>query len=79
MLTLYIKRGCPWCDVAEEWLRAHGKEYKAIDVLSSREDFAEMRRLSGQTLAPVLVTPEGRVLADFGPEELPGFFSQTAG
>jgi len=79
MLTLYIKRGCPWCDVAEEWLRAQSKEYKAIDVLTSREDFAEMRRLSGQTLAPVLVTPEGRVLADFGPEELPGFFSLTAG
>jgi hypothetical protein len=29
--------------------------------------------LSGQELAPVLEV-DGQVLADFGPEELPGFF-----
>jgi hypothetical protein len=32
-----------------------------------------MVRLSGQELAPV-IEADGRVLADFGPEELPGFF-----
>lgn len=73
MMTLYIKRGCPWCDMAEDWLSRHGHVYRAIDVLSSSEDFASMKKVSGQTLAPVLVTQEGRVLADFGPEELPGF------
>lgn len=73
MMTLYIKRGCPWCDMAEQWLHDHGHRYSAVDVLSSRDDFATMRRISGQSLAPVLVTPEGRVLADFGPEQLPGF------
>jgi glutaredoxin 3 len=73
MMNLYIKRGCPWCDMAEAWLSRHGYSYQAIDVLSSAEDFASMRRISGQSLAPVLVTEDGRVLADFGPEELPGF------
>lgn len=75
MMILYIKRGCPWCDMAEEWLSRHGHPYRAIDVLSSPEDFASMKRISGQSLAPVLVTEEGRVLADFGPEELPGFLA----
>jgi len=74
-MILYIKRGCPWCDMAEAWLTSHGHPYRVIDVLSSPSDFAAMRRLSGQSLAPVLVTEEGRVLADFGPEELPGFLA----
>jgi len=76
MLTLYIKRGCPWCDLAEEWLQQHSKEYKLIDVLTSREAYDTMRTISGQTFAPVLVTSEGRILSDFGPEELPGFFGK---
>lgn len=75
MMTLYVKNGCPWCDMAEEWLRANGKQYQRIDVISSRDAYAEMRRISGQSLAPVLVTAEGRVLADFGPEELPDFLA----
>lgn len=73
MMTLYIKRGCPWCHMAEEWLSRHGHPHQTIDVLSSAEDFATMKRISGQSLAPVLVTGDGRVLADFGPEELPDF------
>jgi glutaredoxin 3 len=73
MMTLYIKRGCPWCDMAEEWLTQHDHAYQSVDVLSSDVDFATMRRLSGQSLVPVLVTEEGRVLANFGPEELPDF------
>lgn len=73
MMTLYIKRGCPWCDMAEEWLSRHGHPYQTIDVLSSPADFVSMKKISGQSLTPVLVTREGRVLADFGPEELPGF------
>lgn len=76
-MILYIKRGCPWCDVAENWLRAQGHPYQAVDVLSDPSAFDTMRRLSGQSKAPVLVTPEGRILADFGPEELPAFFGNN--
>lgn len=78
-MILYIKRGCPWCVVAEEWLRYHGHSYQAVDVLSDPSAFERMRRLSGQSKAPVLVTREGRILADFGPEELPRFFADNPG
>ena len=61
--------------MAEEWLSRHSLPYQAIDVLSSPGDFASMKRISGQSLAPVLVTEEGRVLSDFGPEELPEFLA----
>jgi glutaredoxin len=75
-MILYIKRGCPWCDMAEEWLAQHGHTYQTLDVISDPAAFAEMRGISGQSLAPVLVTAEKRVLSDFGPEELPGFLNK---
>jgi monothiol glutaredoxin len=74
-MKLYIKKGCPWCDMAEIWLNTKDIKYESIDVLSDNNAFAEMRRLSGQSKAPVLLMPDGRVLSDFGPEELPGFLS----
>jgi len=72
-MKLYIKGGCPWCAMAESWLDQRGIAYKAIDVLSDTTAFAEMKKISGQSKAPVLVIEEGRILSDFGPEELPGF------
>ena len=42
-------------------------------IVSDDAAFAEMVRLSGQELAPVLEV-DGQVLSDFGPEELPKFF-----
>ena len=78
-MILYIKRGCPWCMDAEEWLRSHAVQHRTIDVLRDGEAFARMRELSGQSKAPVLVTDDDRVLADFGPEELPGFFKGSVG
>lgn len=72
-MKLYIKRGCPWCVMAESWLRQKGVAYEVLDVLVDANAFAEMRKISGQSKAPVLVTEEGKILSDFGPEELPGF------
>lgn len=58
--------------MAEEWLQGHGYRYEAIDVRADQSAFDEMIRLSGQRRAPTLVT-DGRVLPDFGPEELADF------
>jgi len=38
--------------------------------------YDEMIRLSGQELAPVLDV-DGKILADFGPEQLPGFWQHV--
>jgi glutaredoxin 3 len=72
-IRLFIKPFCGWCDKAERWLDDHDIAYEKIDVIADNAAFAEMVRLSGQELAPVLEM-DGKVLADFGPEELPGFF-----
>ena len=69
---LYVKQGCPWCIAAEEELQKLGIQYERREVRSNPEFFREMQEVSGQSKAPVLDV-DGRVLADFGPEQLAGF------
>jgi glutaredoxin len=59
------------------WLDAHKVDYEVLDVVADVEAYDEMLELSGQTMSPVLDV-DGEILADFGPEELPGFFKRIA-
>ena len=77
-LKLYVKVWCPWCVMAREWLDARGYQYQLIDVEESRAAYDEMIRLSGQRLTPTLVTSDGAVLPDFGPEELEVFLKNRS-
>lgn len=72
---LYTKKGCPWCIEAVEFLDGHGVEYRLKDVTNDSAAFEEMRKKSGQTKAPTLDW-NGKVLADFGPEELVPFLRE---
>ena len=75
-LTVYVKIWCPWCVAAQDWLDAHGYAYTLVDVEKRRADYDEMIRLSGQRLTPTLVTADGLVLPDFGPDELEVFLKK---
>ena len=72
-IRLFIKPRCGWCRQAQRWLDERGWRYETLDVIADPAAFAEMVRLSGQTLAPVIEV-EGKILADFGPEELARFW-----
>jgi glutaredoxin 3 len=74
-MVLYVKTGCPWCRLAEEYLDKHGYKYEATDVRRDRAAFEELRRISGQTYAPTLVIGD-LVLPDFGPDELEDFLKR---
>ena len=69
---LYTKQGCPWCHEAVEFLDEHGIGYRLKDVTADSSAFDEMRRISGQSKAPTLEW-NGKILADFGTEELVAF------
>ena len=69
---LYVKEGCPWCEEAESELHKLGVKYERREVRSNPAYFNEMKEISGQSKAPVLDI-DGRILADFGIEQLPGF------
>jgi glutaredoxin 3 len=69
---LYTKRGCPWCDAVVEFLDGNGVSYRLKEVTADAEAYREMETKSGQTKAPTLDW-NGKVLADFGVEELVPF------
>ena len=73
---LYVKEGCPWCVDAESELHKLGLKYERREVLSNSAFFQEMKAVSGQSKAPVLDI-EGRILADFGVEQLPAFLKDS--
>ncbi len=74
-IRLFIKPYCGWCHKAMRWLDDHGVKYERLDVIGDVRAYNEMVELSGQTLAPV-IDVDGRVLADFGPEELEKFWQE---
>jgi len=74
-IRLFIKPYCPWCREAQTWLDARGVSYEGLDVCSDQAAYAEMVKLSGQTLAPV-IDVDGKVLADFGATELAAFWKK---
>jgi glutaredoxin 3 len=74
-IRLFIKPYCGWCHAAMCWLDGRGIQYEKIDVMASEAAWDEMVRLSNQDLAPVIEV-DGKVLADFGPDELAAFWEQ---
>jgi glutaredoxin 3 len=74
-IRLFIKPYCGWCDKAVRWLDDQGVDYRQVDVTADEIAFDEMIRLSGQELAPVLDV-DGKILADFGPDQLAVFWKQ---
>jgi glutaredoxin len=74
-LKLYVKTWCPWCVRAQQYLDERGYRYELIDVEGDRRLYDEMIKLSGQRYTPTLVVG-GRVLPDFGPDELEAFLHE---
>ena len=74
-IRLFVKPYCGWCHKAERWLDGQGVDYERIDVIADETAYDEMIRLSGQDLVPVL-DADGKILADFGPEQLADFWKQ---
>jgi glutaredoxin 3 len=74
-IRLFIKPYCGWCHKAIRWLDDHDIEYETVDVIADESAFDEMIRISDQELAPV-IDVDGEILADFGPEQLEGFFNK---
>ncbi len=72
-IRLFFKPYCGWCHKAIRWLDEQGVAYEKIDIIADEAAHHEMIQLSGQELVPVLDV-DGKILADFGPEQLPGFW-----
>lgn len=72
---LYIKRGCPWCDEVVDYLERKKIEVETLVVSNNRDAMQEMVELSGQSKAPT-IDWHGKILADFGVDELVPFLKK---
>ena len=72
-VRLFIKPYCGWCHKAQHWLDERGIKYETRDVIVDAKAMDEMVKLSGQTFAPT-IDVDGKILADFGLEELEAFW-----
>lgn len=75
-MVVYIKKGCPWCVEALEWLNDHRITHQVVDVFADSAGFERMRAISGQSKAPTLEMPDGAVLADFDTTQLKKFLDE---
>jgi glutaredoxin len=62
-IKLYIKDGCPWCIQLEAFLTTNNIKYDRIDVTTDEKLFEEMKNISGQDKAPVIII-DGDMIAD---------------
>ena len=74
-VRLFIKPWCGWCRQAVDWLDARGVQYETLDVIADPAAGREMRKLSGQGLAPV-IDVDGQILADFDADQLADFWKR---
>ncbi len=70
--TIYTKSYCGWCDDALAWLEARGYDFDEVNVSEDPAAYAELRRLSGQSMCPTLVAG-GELLPDFDTGQLEAF------
>jgi glutaredoxin 3 len=76
--VLYVKRGCPYCATAIDYLDKREIAYEKIDVRGDRAAMTKLEEVSGQTRTPTLVWDK-EVLSDFDTDQLEKFLSERQG
>jgi glutaredoxin 3 len=62
-IIAYTKTGCPWCIGVTDYFKEKGIEFEEKNVSQDQVLFEEMKNISGQTKAPVVII-DGHMLAD---------------
>jgi glutaredoxin len=66
---VYTKTNCFWCEELLDFLRKNKINFEERKTRDNKEYFEEMKKLSGQTLAPTVII-DGVVYADTDKEEI---------
>lgn len=61
MAIIYTKTGCPYCAAAKEDYAARGVEFDEVNLSVEPQRIAEMVKLTGQRIVPVIVDGDGSV------------------
>ncbi len=71
-IKAYLKPQCGWSMGVRAIMSKHELDYEDIDIINSRENYAEMVAKSGQPLSPC-VEIDGVMLADVSGEEVENY------
>lgn len=74
-VVLYVVPGCPLCEEARTWLRAHNISFEERDVANDYSGLRSMYRLTRQGLVPVF-EKGGQALVRPSESELARLFSE---
>jgi glutaredoxin 3 len=75
-IIAYLKTGCPWCIGVTEYFKEKGIEFEEKNVSENPALFEEMKQLSGQSKAPVVVI-DGHMLADTDRDAVDAYLNGT--
>jgi len=75
--TLYVKRHCPWCTEAIDWLQQQKIKVNVVDVLEDASSYERLQQISRQSLTPTLELANGAILADFDISQLEYFLTKN--
>lgn len=68
-VIVYSTQTCPFCHMAEDFLKNNNIEFKAVDVGVDKEGLKEMMEKSGQTGVPV-IDVDGKVIVGFNEPQI---------
>jgi len=68
-VKVYSTPTCPYCKMAQEYLKEKGVEFEHIDVAADQKAAEEMIEKSGQMGVPVIEI-DGKIIVGFNKEEI---------
>ncbi len=74
-VKVYSTPTCPYCKMAQEYLKEKGVEFEYIDVAADQKAAEEMIEKSGQMGVPV-IDIDGKIIVGFNKEEIEKALSQ---
>ena len=69
-IKVFVKENCPWCVDLENFLKFKKIDYSRFEVLSNKDFFDEMIKLSGQSKAPTVVFDDKEIYGDTDKEQI---------
>ncbi len=68
-VIVYSTQTCPYCTMAEDFLKENKIEFKHVDVGADKDGLKEMMKKSGQTGVPV-IDIDGKIIVGFNEAEV---------
>ncbi len=78
-ITLYERRGCPFCTKVTATLDELDLEYETVEVPAPRSERTEVESISGQTGVPVLVDEDHGIEGMAESDDIVAYLERTYG